>query len=170
MIGMQYEITLPNDYNMNIIRKRVADNGAKIDGFQSLIFKAYLIQDEPTQKTYAPLYLWNNQDGMNKFIFEGYYDNILKSFGWQKIKTTIPAKVSIHDDLVRSKYATIFKKKIDKTTSLASFHFDAGLLNNSVCQVVLYNPEIWEYEVVDFYVKKPSDYAGELFEVLHISQ
>ncbi|WP_320988021.1 DUF4865 family protein [Hungatella sp.] len=28
---------------MNIIRKRVIDNGRKTDGFQDLIFKAYLI-------------------------------------------------------------------------------------------------------------------------------
>lgn len=167
---MQYEITLPNDYDMNVIRKRVADNGAKTDGFQSLIFKAYLIQDELTQKTYAPLYLWNNQDGMNKFIFEGYYDNIIKSFGWQKIKTTVPAKVSIHNDLPKCKYATIFKKNINKTTSLASFSFDSGSQNNSVCQLVLYNPEKWEYEVVDFYIQHPSDNAGEIFEILHISQ
>ena len=45
MIGMQYKVILPKDYDMDIIRKRVEDNGYKTDGFQELNFKAYLITE-----------------------------------------------------------------------------------------------------------------------------
>lgn len=34
MNSMQYKITLPNDYDMTIIRERVRKNGAKTDGFE----------------------------------------------------------------------------------------------------------------------------------------
>lgn len=45
MIGMQYKVILPKDYDMEIIKKRVKDNGYKTDGFQALNFKAYLITE-----------------------------------------------------------------------------------------------------------------------------
>lgn len=46
MIAMQYKISLPDNYDMNVIRQRVADNGHRTDGFQDLIFKAYLISEK----------------------------------------------------------------------------------------------------------------------------
>lgn len=43
MVAMQYKILLPDDYDMEIVRKKVKNNGHKTDGFQDLLFKAYLI-------------------------------------------------------------------------------------------------------------------------------
>ena len=43
MLAMQYNIQLPDDFDMNLIRQRVRENGTKTDGFQDLTFKAYLI-------------------------------------------------------------------------------------------------------------------------------
>ena len=87
MIMMQYKVKLPNDFNMDNIRKRVKENGIKTNGFEDLFFKAYLISEK--DKEYSPLYIWKDSKGMNKFIFDGFYDNILNSFGWQKINTGI---------------------------------------------------------------------------------
>ena len=79
MIAMQYKISLPDDYDMRIIQKRVQDNGNKTDGFQDLLFKAYLISEKGRfgneKNEYAPLYLWKSSQGMNKFIFDGFYNN-----------------------------------------------------------------------------------------------
>lgn len=36
---MQYKISLPDNYDMNVIRQRVADNGHRTDGFQDLYLK-----------------------------------------------------------------------------------------------------------------------------------
>ena len=76
MIAMQYKISLPDNYDMNVIRQRVADNGHRTDGFQDLIFKAYLISEKRDSSKscneYSPLYIWQNNDGMNKFIFDGW--------------------------------------------------------------------------------------------------
>ncbi|MFR6488066.1 MAG: DUF4865 family protein [Clostridium sp.] len=79
MIAMQYRIMLPNSYDMQLIRKRVADNGHKTDGFPDLICKAYLMKESSNSysgKEYSPLYIWNRSEGMNKFLFDGFYDNI----------------------------------------------------------------------------------------------
>ena len=94
MIATQYKITLPSDYDMEIIKNRVKLNGHKTDGFQDLKFKLYLITENKTnsniQNSYSPLYLWKSNEGLNKFLFEGYYDNILSSFGWQTVNIGIP--------------------------------------------------------------------------------
>ena len=75
MIGMQYKVILPKDYDMEIIKKRVKDNGYKTDGFQDLNFKAYLIteadKDGNFYNCYAPLYIWNGHEGMNKLSLKG---------------------------------------------------------------------------------------------------
>ena len=63
MIGMQYKITLPSDYDMELIKERISKNGSKTDGFHGLQFKCYLIQEKGINNNfanvYAPLYLWN---------------------------------------------------------------------------------------------------------------
>ena len=43
---MQYEITLPADYDMGIIRHRVATCGSKTDEFPDLGLKAYLVREQ----------------------------------------------------------------------------------------------------------------------------
>ena len=94
MIASQYKIVLPGNYDMDIIRQRVKDNGYKTDGFYGLKFKLYLITEKGIhhnfQNSYSPLYLWKDSEGLNKFLFEGYYDNIITSFGWQKVNVGVP--------------------------------------------------------------------------------
>ncbi|MEV7966178.1 DUF4865 family protein [Sphaerisporangium sp. NPDC088356] len=58
---MQYEITLPADYDMAIIRHRVATKGTALDGFRGLGLKAYAIRQRgfggsPVNQ-YVPSYL-----------------------------------------------------------------------------------------------------------------
>lgn len=60
MLAMQYNIQLPDDFDMNLIRQRVRENGTKTDGFQDLTFKAYLIStkgehDAQRKQICAPL-------------------------------------------------------------------------------------------------------------------
>jgi hypothetical protein len=45
MLTMQYRIALPADYDMAIIRKRIADRGHLTDALPQLAFKAYLYAD-----------------------------------------------------------------------------------------------------------------------------
>ena len=71
MIGMQYKITLAGDYDMEIIKKRVKENGYKTDGFKDLLFKCYLIQEKNLdgfENLYAPFYLWKESEGLNLYL------------------------------------------------------------------------------------------------------
>ena len=45
MIVKQYVVTLPSDYDMKIIRERVATKGATFDTFPGLGIKAFTIRE-----------------------------------------------------------------------------------------------------------------------------
>lgn len=96
MQAMQYTIKLPTDYDMNIIRQRVQKTGHLMDGFEDLFLKVYLISEKSEGQlfnSYCPLYIWKETNGMTKFIFDGYFDNILTSFGWQNIEIGVTTSV-----------------------------------------------------------------------------
>ncbi|MES5954608.1 DUF4865 family protein [Bacillus fungorum] len=182
MIGMQYKVILPNDYNMEIIRKRVKDNGYKMDGFQDLDFKAYLIteagKDGNFYNCYAPLYIWSGHEGMNKFIFEGYYDNILQSFGWQQINIGVPLVVNVKDDFKKCRYVVEYTGSIPQKNSLIGTQFNIfnqKVQNTEECKgtVIVYNPDKWGYSQFEFYEVKPDMATNKcvtVYEILHISQ
>ena len=63
MYAMQYEIALPADYDMDIIRERVRTTGHLMDGFPGLEFKAFLIREKAkgaSENSYAPFYVWRD--------------------------------------------------------------------------------------------------------------
>lgn len=180
MIGMQYRVALPTDYDMAIIRARVAANGNKTDGFPDLKWKAYLVTEAGRygnwQNEYAPLYLWRQQDGMNRFLFEGFYDNILKSFGWQQINIGVPLLDETTQAIGESAFVALFNGVIKPTLPLKSAMTalkkpEAGM-EEAIGRVVFYNPDKWQY--ADFYFLRTlppvAAERSKIYEVLHVSQ
>jgi hypothetical protein len=85
MYAVQYEITLPADYDMGIIRRRVEVMGHALDDFPGLGLKAYLIREQANGSAvnqYAPFYLWNDPEAMGRFLWGGgLFTNICNAFG-----------------------------------------------------------------------------------------
>ncbi|MGW7447030.1 DUF4865 family protein [Kitasatospora sp. NPDC054795] len=85
MHAMQYEITLPADYDMGVIRKRVADKGHLLDAHPGLGLKAYLVRERGRQGSpvnqYAPFYLWHTVEGMNGFLWGPGFRGLSADFG-----------------------------------------------------------------------------------------
>lgn len=85
MHAMQYEIALPADYDMDIIRKRVEARGHLLDQADGLGVKVYAIRergvDDSPVNQYSPFYLWRELAGMNTFLWEGGFSGIVESFG-----------------------------------------------------------------------------------------
>lgn len=178
MIATQYKITLPSDYDMRIIRDRVQNNGYKTDGFEDLKAKLYLITEignnNSLQNSYCPLYLWKNSDGLNKFLFNGYYDNIIKSFGWQHVNVGIPLIDTTTDKINECKYVLEISRTIQPQESLNNL---TDKIQNEIPMidhteyVIIYNPDKWEYSVFYFNedVSKFAGIDGILYTVLHVS-
>jgi hypothetical protein len=71
MIAMQYSFVLPADYDMAIVRERIAVKGKLLDNLPGLIFKAYLHAERGAtamENTYAPFYLWQDEEAMHGFL------------------------------------------------------------------------------------------------------
>ena len=86
MYAKQYEITLPADYDMEILRKRVADAAPMLDDRAGLGLKAYVIRERGVAGSpvnqYAPFYLWHDTGAMAHFLFGGGgFERIIRSFG-----------------------------------------------------------------------------------------
>ncbi|MGL4741378.1 MAG: DUF4865 family protein [Sarcina sp.] len=180
MIASQYQITLPSDYNMDIIIKRVEKNGYKTDNFFGLDYKFYLItkkdKNNNSYNSYSPLYLWKTAEGLNKFLFEGAYDNIINSFGNQKVNIGIPLLKNINNDLSKVIHIVESYHQINADKSLNNFKHK--ILENikypDLDYVVIYNPDKWVYVVFYFlfnsnnieFMKKNN---LKIYDVLHVS-
>ncbi|MFD7699556.1 DUF4865 family protein [Streptomyces caelestis] len=85
MHALQYELTLPADYDMGIVRDRVARRGHLLDAWPGLGVKAYLMRERGIHGSpvnqYAPFYLWNTVEGMNAFLWGGGFQGIADDFG-----------------------------------------------------------------------------------------
>ena len=183
MIAMQYNIVLPSDYDMEIIKKRTRDNGYKTDGFLDLKMKAYLIAEKGKhnnyENQYAPFYLWEKEDGMNKFLLGGYFNNILNSFGWtqvhnwivlyeQVVKTTKPQYVSmqtIHLSAFSDFTAICDNEKENFTSWITSAATTA--------YITAYNPFTWElcrfHMTADLEALQKIAKGNLIYDVHHVS-
>ncbi len=86
MYAMQYEVTLPADYDMGIIRNRVAARGHLLDDRAGLGLKAYAIRERGVDGSpvnqYAPFYLWHDPGRMSEFLVGGGgFQGIVDDFG-----------------------------------------------------------------------------------------
>ena len=93
MIVMQYSFTLPADYDMAIIERRIRDNGARLDNYSGLVFKVYLYarrddaQLPSHENLYAPLYVWQDADSMRRFFSSAGFAALTQAYGWPTVDT-----------------------------------------------------------------------------------
>jgi len=91
MIAMQYRFTLPADYDMSIIKRRIRENGAQLDNYPGLVFKTYLYARRDTtlpegeENRYAPLYVWRDGTAMTRFLQSEGFTKLTHDFGWPVI-------------------------------------------------------------------------------------
>jgi hypothetical protein len=112
MTAMQYTINLPADYDMAIIRRRIADRGHLLDEFPGLAFKAYAYaaRDDHAlpgrDNLYAPFYLWRDSDGMNAFLCSAGFAGLARDFGRPVVRTWSVWETQVTADLTAATCAT----------------------------------------------------------------
>ena len=126
------------------------------------------------QNSYSPLYLWNDSEGLSKFLFEGFYDNIISSFGWQNVNIGVPLIDTTTQNIKGKRYLLEVSGDINPKGSLNNF-------KNSILEsipkienaeyVVIYNPDKWEYHVYYFIddLQLVKAEKGIVYSILHIS-
>jgi hypothetical protein len=180
MHAMQYELTLPADYDMEIIRKRVATKGHLLDDFPGLGIKAYLIrergEDSPVNQ-YAPFYLWNTPEGMNSFLWGPGFQGIVNDFGRPEVQHWTglayedgPAAGAAPRNAVRRKQqipedsdlAAVIDEAVRETQRLAG-------TEGVVSAALAVDPRHWELVHLTLW-EGPSRAVGDRFEVLHLCE
>ncbi|GGY89584.1 DUF4865 family protein [Streptomyces nitrosporeus] len=180
MHAMQYGITLPADYDMGIIRERVATRGHLLDGFPGLGLKAYLMRERgegSAVNQYAPLYLWAAPEGMNDFLLGPGFQGVVNDFGRPRVRhwagldyTEGPAAGSAPRTAVRH------LSRLPEETGPAApagaaleEHRRLAACAGVVAAAVALDPHRWELLHFTLWADGPADVPGDRFEVLHLS-
>jgi hypothetical protein len=86
MYAMQYGVSLPADYDMQIMRDIVSRNGHLLDDRAGLGFKAYLMRERGVNDSpvnfYGSFYLWSDPGAMAQFLVGGgAFERIIRGLG-----------------------------------------------------------------------------------------
>ncbi len=110
MMAMQYSLTLPADYDMSIIDRRIRDKGPLLDGYPNLLFKAYLRAAQgdlgSRDNLYAPFYVWERGEGASSFLCGPGFQAIIRDFGRPRVQTWIIWKACRGPKVKEAKFAT----------------------------------------------------------------
>jgi hypothetical protein len=185
MITMQYRITLPADYDMGIIRQRIAEKGHLTDNFPNLAFKAYLYADrkmpyaEGHENLYAPFYLWHNTEGMNAFFGGGIFAGVVASFGRPVVRTWSAWRAEVVADLSSAERATREIVPIAANTSLETLREAESdkarndLDRGAMAAISAFDPTGWtllRFRLWRESIQRPIGDDVDVYEIGHISQ
>jgi hypothetical protein len=186
MYAMQYEISLPADYDMGILRERVELAKSVLDTREGVGFKAYMIREvasgSPVNQ-YAPFYMWSDTEAMSRFLFAGTgFERIIRSFGrvpvrqWTGVaRYSGPAAAgdAIHAASRRTRPVPVFDDTLSAWIEETAAEAERLAKRDEAHTVALaIDPTRWE--LVEFALwadAVPEDVeATERYEVLHVSK
>jgi hypothetical protein len=183
MIAMQYGFTLPADYDMAIIDRRIADKGKFTDGFPGLVFKAYLITRKtdplgPGENRYAPFYLWESASAMNTFLCGPGFAAVTQSFGWPMVNTWSAWWSRISDRVAEARFASIELMPVQSHANLGELQAAECRLaaasmetEGALAAVAGFNPSNWNVVRLRLWKRPPpSMTTGTIYAIGHLSQ
>lgn len=184
MITMQYRITLPADYDMAIIRKRIAERGHLTDDFPRLAFKAYLYADRNApyalgrENRYAPFYLWHDTEGMNAFLASAGFTGLAASFGRPSIRMWSVWQTQTAQDLSIATHATcetvpLFERATLQTVRDAEqAHVRTDLDRGALAAISAFEPTGWTAMRFRLWrdIADVPDKEVDIYQVGHVSQ
>lgn len=183
MEAMHYAITLPADYDMAIIRARVASKGPLLDNFPGLGLKAYLIREKGVHgaavNQYAPFYLWAAPEGMGRFLWEGGgFAGLVSAFGRPSVRRWAGVScLSGPESLSEARFATLreqgMEAEIDPAGDIAQARERLALeaaRDGSCLSTLAVDPTDWTLVVFQLWACEPPEEAGTVYQLLHLSR
>ncbi|MGW7024192.1 DUF4865 family protein [Streptomyces decoyicus] len=181
MHAMQYAITLPADYDMQIIRHRVKSRGHLLDDFAGLGLKAYGIRERGVDGSpvnqYAPFYLWADPEAMNRFLLGDGFRGVVRDFGrpvvqhWKGLfHRPGPAAGTLPRTFTRRTEA--LAEDADPATVLAhavAGHEELATTDGVHTTALGFDPRLWELVHFTLWAHAAPESAGARHQVLHLS-
>jgi len=181
MHAMQYEITLPADYDTGIVRDRVTRVGHLLDDWDGLGLKAYLLRERGVDGSpvnqYAPFYLWDTPEGMNRFLWGPGFQGLVDDFGrpavqhwtglayengdaWGVVpQVAVRRRVSVPEDVPLSEVAEEAVREARRSAAL----------DGAVVAAVAVDPRRWEAVHFSLWAREAPGTTGEIYRVLRLS-
>lgn len=179
MLAMQYSFTLPADYDMAIIERRIRDKGPMLDGFPHLRFKAYLSARKrdgdfaSAENLYAPFYLWDHPEGLSNFLTGPGFATLTRDLGWPSVKTWVVWHAELAPDLSKARFASREIETIAPYSDLTALRTSATGESraDALAHIVAFDPAEWTFLRFRLWHKLPKTVAGntQLYAVGHVS-
>ncbi|WP_109123552.1 DUF4865 family protein [Dyella sp. C11] len=180
MIAMQYSFTLPADYDMDIVRQRIADKGHMLDHFDGLLIKTYLhAQQGPssTENLYAPFYVWRDSAAMQRFLGSEGFANLTRAFGWPSIRVWPVWDVYLSPEARHARFASRDIQLIPPYTALDALReaqraqLQRDVERGALAAVTAFEPTTWTRVSFRLWDEtRPASSAGQWYDVGHVSQ
>ncbi|NNN28978.1 DUF4865 family protein [Streptomyces sp. S3(2020)] len=181
MHAMQYELTLPADYDMGVIRGRVARVGHLLDEWEGLGLKAYLMRERGAHGSpvnqYAPFYLWDTMAGMNSFLWGGAFQRLSDDFGRPSVRQWTglahqaggaagsPARVAVRRRQPVPDGAELAEVMADAVRATGRLAAEDG----AVLAAAAVDTGRWELVHFSLWAHDTPEAEGDVFQVLHLS-
>ncbi|WP_256107770.1 DUF4865 family protein [Streptomyces sp. ODS05-4] len=181
MLALQYTVHLPADYDMDVIRHRVATRGHLLDAFPGLGLKAYLIRDRADGSpvnAYAPFYLWNTTAGMNAFLYGAGFQGIVDDFGRPPVRQW-PGLAYREGSAAAAtpRWATRRRRRSERGVPPAraaeealAEHRELAGREGLVAAVTAVDPSRWEVLHLALWADAAPADESDVYRVLHLSQ
>jgi hypothetical protein len=180
MIAMQYSFTLPADYDMSIVDRRIRDKGPMLDGFPNLGFKAYLSARRgefgSAENLYAPFYLWQKSEGASDFLGGPGFEALTQSFGWPQVRIWIVWHAETAHAVTQASFATREIVPIEPHARLGQIKEeergraqDAAQRRDVLACVSAFEPMTWTMARLRLYrTAPPIGGNGQIYRVGHV--
>ncbi|MFI9048798.1 DUF4865 family protein [Streptomyces sp. NPDC053427] len=181
MQAMQYAITLPADYDMRIIRRRVESKGHLLDDLPGLGLKAYGIRERGVDGSpvnqYAPFYLWADAEAMNGFLLGDGFRGVIRDFGrpavrhWQGLFHR-PGPAAGHRPGAFSRRTESVPEGADPAPVIADAvarHEELAATEGVHATALALDPRRWELVHFTLWTDAVPRSAGDRYQVLHLS-
>lgn len=184
MIAMQYSVTLPADYDMNIVARRIRDKGHLMNGFPGLGFKAFLMARRggghfpSVTNLYAPFYVWERPEGRADFLSGPGFAGLSADFGRPSVRTWAIWDARIGEGVTEARFAERTILPITVADDLGALRDEEGrradeaLSAGAVAAVSAFDPSFWALVRFRLWPRPISEtIAGaQLYEVGHLAQ
>ncbi|SDP54803.1 protein of unknown function [Streptomyces sp. cf386] len=181
MHAMQYEFTLPADYDMDVIRSRVARVGHLLDDWHGLGVKAYLLRERSVHGSpvnqYGPFYLWNTVEGMNDFLWGGAFQGPVNDFGRPRVRqwTGVAYEEGGAADSPAA-FAVRRCQPVPEGVELGAFMADSvdeterlAAQDGALLAAAVVDTRAWELVHFSLWAHDTPKAEGEVYRVLHLS-
>ncbi len=178
-LAMQYSFTLPADYDMAIVERRIAEKGPTLDGWAGLRAKAYLSARRDAnqrENLYAPFYVWDDAAAMSGFLTGRGFAGVSDAFGWPEVRTWIVWRAALAPDLEQARFATREIAPIEPHAALDELEaqeneaVDEAVDRGALAAVAGFEPTRWTRVRFRMWRGRPGRRDGvALYDVGHVS-